>query len=229
MLGIIVIVGVSWLLLHFFTKTNIRVLFQGTLLVNFTQFIIGLLFISVITLSIILLDTQVRSFSWTRSSELPLYQFGNAFWYHLKSALTEDLVFRGALLYILIQKIGTQKALVISAIAFGVYHWFSFGILGERIIYLIYVFLTTGFTGYSWAYTYSKTKSILMPLGFHLGSNFILTMFYESQPYGEMLYHITSTSDLPEWYSFFYSFFRGLLPGGLTLLFVYYLGRKKRI
>jgi hypothetical protein len=35
--------------------------------------------------------------------------FFDSFIYHLKSALSEDLVFRGILLYILIKKIGVLK------------------------------------------------------------------------------------------------------------------------
>jgi membrane protease YdiL (CAAX protease family) len=63
--------------------------------------------------------------------------FFDSFIYHLKSALTEDLAFRGALLYILIKKIGVQKGFFLSAITFGIYHWFSYGMINGPIIPLI--------------------------------------------------------------------------------------------
>jgi hypothetical protein len=140
--------------------------------------------------------------------------------YHLRSALTEDLVFRGAILYILIQRIGATKALWLSAIIFGVYHWFSYGIIGERIVLLAYVFVVTGFTGYVWAYTFYKTKSIMLGLGFHLGYNLIMSFFFESQPFGELIMSQTSKVDLIGWNEFYYSMFRGLFPTTLSLLFV---------
>jgi membrane protease YdiL (CAAX protease family) len=63
--------------------------------------------------------------------------FFDSFIYHLKSALSEDLVFRGILLYILIKKIGIQKGGVLSAITFGIYHWFSYKMINGPIIPLI--------------------------------------------------------------------------------------------
>ena len=66
-------------------------------------------------------------------------------------------------------KIGAKKAILISAIVFGVYHIFSYGMTGDKIIPILYVTLITGFTGYVWAYTFYKTKSVMLALGFHLG------------------------------------------------------------
>jgi membrane protease YdiL (CAAX protease family) len=81
--------------------------------------------------------------------------------------LTEELVFRGAILYILISKIGSSRTILLSAILFGVYHWFSFGVIGN-LMAMLFVFIGTGLMGYAWALAFSKTNSIFLPFGLHL-------------------------------------------------------------
>ncbi|NNK76373.1 MAG: CPBP family intramembrane metalloprotease, partial [Maribacter sp.] len=77
----------------------------------------------------------------------------------------EELIFRGAILYILIKKIGVNWACIISAIAFGIYHWFSYQMFGRGMIPMIYVFLLTGAAGWMFAYAFARTRSIYAPLG----------------------------------------------------------------
>jgi len=219
MLGLLVIIVASWALLRFIEKKNIEVLGAIPNLNRLSQFVIGFFIIAVIVLINIYIETIVLKVEWELST-IDYNTIFNAFVYHLRSALTEDLVFRGAILYILIQKIGATKAVWLSAVVFGVYHWFSYGILGERIVLLAYVFVVTGFTGFVWAYTFHKTKSIMLGLGFHLGYNLIMSLFFESQPFGELIMSQTSKVDLIGWNEFYYSMFRGLFPPTLTLLFV---------
>jgi membrane protease YdiL (CAAX protease family) len=219
MLGLLVIILVSWGLLHFIEKKHIDVLGIVPSANRITQFFLGLILIASIVLLNIYIETIIQKIEW-KANEVNYAILWNAFVYHLKSALTEDLIFRGAILYILIQRIGATKAILLSAIVFGVYHWFSYGILHERWIFLVYVFLITGLNGYVWAYTFHKTKSILLPLAFHLGSNFTMSCFFESQPYGELLFSIASKTELTDWSGFLYSFFKGLFPGIATLLCV---------
>ncbi len=226
MLGLLVIIVISWVLLHFIEKKNIDVLGIVPTKKRMIQFCIGFIIISLFVLLKIYIETVVQKIEW-KSNTINYTSIFNAFIYHLKSALTEDLVFRGALLYILIQRIGATKAILLSTIVFGAYHWFSYGILNERIILLVYVFLITGMTGYVWAYTYHKTNSILMPLGFHLGYNLTMSFFYEAQPYGELLFSEISKVGLTGWSDFFFSFFKGLFPSILTLVFVKILLKKK--
>ena len=219
MLGLLVIIVVSWVLLYIIEKKNIVALGIDPNLNRLSQFVIGFFVIAVIELINIYIETIVLKVEW-KFNTINYSTIFNAFVYHLRSALTEDLVFRGAILYILIQRIGATKALCLSAIIFGVYHWFSYGIMGERIILLAYVFVVTGFTGYVWAYTFYKTKSIMLGLGFHLGYNLTMSFFFESQPFGELIMSQTSKVDLIGWNEFYYSIFRGLFPTTLSLLFV---------
>ncbi|WP_417364548.1 CPBP family intramembrane glutamic endopeptidase [Galbibacter sp.] len=221
MLGIIIILITSWLLLYYIERENLRVLGFCPVNNRIFQFAIGVGFIFVLKLLFILIDTQMLSISWTKSPTFNLNSFFLSGWYHLKAALTEDLIFRGALLYILIKKIGLQKGLLISAFAFGIYHWFSYGIINsDKIILLIYVLATTGFTGYVWGYTFAKTKSIMMPLGFHFGWNFIITLFYDAQPYEHLIVKETAKIELSAPYNTYYSLFIGLTPALVTLIFV---------
>lgn len=219
MLGLLVIIVVSWGLLYFIDKKNITVLGIIPNQKHITQFLIGFLFISVITLCMTYAETIIKSVVW-ESKHVDYELIFQSFIYHFRSALTEDLVFRGAILYLLISKIGNNKAIFISAFCFGLYHVFSYGMTGERIIPICYVILVTGFTGYVWAYAFQKTKSIALGLGFHLAYNFISTFFYPSQPYGELLFVKVSEVNFSEWNQLYFLLYKGLVPSILTLLFL---------
>ena len=226
MLGLLVIIVVSWLLLHFIEKKNIDVLGIVPNVNRGIQFVIGFVAIVVIVLINIYIETLLLKVEW-QSKPINYSTVFDAFVYHIRSALTEDLVFRGAILYILIQRIGATKAIWISAIVFGVYHWFSYGIIGERIILLAYVLLVTGFTGYVWAYSFYKTKSIMLGLGFHLGVNFINACFFESQPYGELIFQEMSRIDVKDWDWLYFNLFKGLFPSIMMLVVVKLLLKTK--
>lgn len=219
MLGLLVIIVISGLLLHFFEKDSIHVLGIIPIKKRLLQFLLGFGVITLISLVNILIETFILKVEWQLAT-IDYRTILSALWYHLKSALTEDLVFRGAILFILIKRLGANKAIVISAIVFGVYHWFSYGIIGERVILLVYVFIITGFTGYVWAFTFCKTRSIMLGLGFHLGVNFINACFFESQPYGELLFQVVSRIDLQDWNWLWFHLFKGLFPSIITLVFV---------
>lgn len=219
MLGLLVIIMISWMLLHFCEKKNIDALGIIPNRKRISQFLLGFLVISIITLMNIYVETLILKVEW-KLNVISCSKILKAFFYHLKSALTEDLVFRGAILYILMTRLGARWAIWISAIVFGIYHWFSYGIIGERSILLAYVLLVTGFTGYVWSYTFFKTKSVMMGLGFHLGVNLINSCFFESQPYGQLLFEEVTKLSLKDWNWLWFNLFKGLFPSILTLIFV---------
>lgn len=219
MLGLLIIIVISWLLLQFFEKKSIDALGIMPSVNRAFQFFVGFIVISLIVLINIYVETRILNIDWELKT-VSYRTIFNALWYHLKSALTEDLVFRGAILYILIKRIGAKWAILISALFFGVYHVFSYGMTGERLIPILYVILVTGFTGYVWAYSFYKTKSIMMGLGFHLGVNIINTFFFESQPYGELIFKAISKVELRDWDWLYFSLFKGLFPSIVTLIFV---------
>ena len=220
MVGLLVIIVVSWVLLYFIEKENIEALGIIPYGKRIMQFLIGLSFMALINLLVIYIESIILTVDWELKSSVNYDLIFKSFIYHLKSALTEDLVFRGAILYILISKIGAKWAILISAFCFGIHHVFSYGMTGDRIVPILYVILITGFTGYVWAYTFHKTKSIMMPLGFHLGYNLVMTFFYTSQPYGELIFTELSRVNLSEWNGLYFSLFKGLFPSIVTLVFV---------
>lgn len=219
MLGLLVILVISWGLLYFIEKEHIAVLGFTPPFHKIVQFITGFVIVTTIVCINIYIAAYFEKTQW-KAVEINYSMIWDTFIYHLRSALTEDLVFRGAILYILIKRIGAAKAIVISAAIFGAYHWFSYGILHERWILLAYVFVVTGFTGYVWAYTFYKTKSMMLGLGFHVAYNLIMSCFFESQPYGELLFSVISKIDLVGWNEFYLSMFQGLFPSIVTLLCV---------
>lgn len=231
MIGLLVIIVISWVLLYLFEKKNIDILGIIPNKKRIQKFSLSLLFIMIIHSLSSYIESVMLRIVWQLNHKINYVDIFNAFVYHFKSALTEDLIFRGALLYILIQKIGAKNAIWVSAFCFGVYHIFSYRISLDRIIPIIYVVVVTGFAGYVWAYTFHKTKSIYMSLGFHLGVNFINSFLYKSQPYGELIFSEISRSDISQWNNFLVVIFKGLFTSAVTLicLKLYLKNRTKQI
>jgi len=221
MLGLLVIIVISWILLYFIEKKNIEVLGFIPCGKRIIQFVIGLGFIVFINLIRIYIEQILLDVDWKLNTKINYSLIFDSFIYHIRSALTEDLVFRGALLYILISKLGAKRAILISAFFFGIYHVFSYGMTSERIVPIVYVILVTGVTGYVWAYTFYKSKSILLGLGFHLGYNLTMSFFYSSQPYGELIFtELSRTNFTSEWNELYFLLFNGLFPSIMTYIFV---------
>jgi hypothetical protein len=101
--------------------------------------------------------------------------------------LYEELVFRGYLLYQAIRILGPRRAVLLDAAAFGVYHWFSYGIIGNPVV-MTYVFLLTGAFGLMWARAFVVTGSVVAPIGLHLGWNAVAYVLFSAGPLGAGLF-----------------------------------------
>jgi len=200
MLGILVALAISWLLLFFIEKKNILSLGFLPIAKRLKQFFIGFLITATLCAIVQYAESLLKTSIWVLNEKVTSQIILNAFWWDFKSVLTEELIFRGALLYILIQKIGANKGILISAIAFGIYHWFSFGVLGN-ILAMILVFIGTGLMGYAWALAFAKTKSIMLPLGFHLGWNFVHNTIFSKGPLGALVFTSQGGNELSDWTS----------------------------
>ena len=198
MIGILVILVVSWLLLFLIEKKNILVLGLFPIIKRLKQFLIGFIITGILCVFIQYLEAHLKSSEWILNKNITSGIILKSFWWDFKSVLTEELIFRGALLYILIRKIGPHKSILISAIAFGIYHWFSFVVLGN-VMAMILVFIGTGLMGYAWAWAFSKTKSILLPFGLHLGWNFIHNTLFSKGPLGELVFVSQGGTELSNW------------------------------
>ena len=217
MIGIFVAIAISWLLLHLIEKKNILALGFLPITKRLKQFVIGFLITGILCILDQFLESYLKSSTWVLNENFTGGILLKSFWWDFKSVLTEELIFRGALLYILIQKIGTPKSILISAIAFGIYHWFSYGILGN-VMAMILVFIGTGLMGFAWAWAFSKTKSIMLPFGLHLGWNFIYNSLFSNGPLGEIMLISKGGNELTDWTSLL-KFVSGLVIVPIFVIF----------
>jgi hypothetical protein len=200
MIGIFVAIAISWLLLYLIEKKNILALGFLPIDKRLKQFLIGFLITGILCVLVQYLESYLNSSTWILNNDITNGIILKSFWWDFKSVLTEELIFRGALLYILIQKIGSRKSILISAIAFGIYHWFSYGVLGN-VMAMILIFIGTGLMGYAWAWAFSKTKSIMLPFGLHLGWNFVHNTIFSKGPLGELVLISKGGNELTDWAS----------------------------
>lgn len=200
MIGIVVALAISWILLYLIEKKSLLDLGFLPVSKRLKQFVIGFLITAALCIGVEMLKVFLSSSSLKLNENLSASLIANMFWWDFKSVLTEELIFRGALLIILIERLGANRALLISAAAFGIYHWFSFGLLGN-IVPMIVIFIGTGLMGYAWALAFAKTKSILMPLGLHLGWNFTLNTIFSSGPLQNGLLIAEGGHKISDWFS----------------------------
>ncbi len=198
MIGILVILAASWLLLYLTTKQDIRALGFLPLTKRLKQFVIGFLFTGFLCLMAQYAEAWLRSSDWVVSKTTGSTVILKSLWWDVRSVITEELIFRGALLYIIIQKLGARTGIWLSAAAFGVYHWFSFGVLGHFPA-MVVVFIGTGLMGYAWALAFVKTRSIILPFGLHLGWNFVYNTIFSKGPLGTLVLVSQEGHDLDGW------------------------------
>lgn len=200
MLGVFVALIVSWIILYIIERKNILSLGLLPVIKRLKQFVIGFLIAAILCMGVQTLQMLLKSSKWFLNENYSLDLILRMLRWDFISVLTEELIFRGALLYILISRLGQKKGILISATAFGVYHWFSFGIFGS-IIPMFFVFIGTGLMGYAWALAFSKTNSIFMPLGLHLGWNFTFNTIFSNGPLGKGLLISKGGYAISDWYS----------------------------
>lgn len=186
MIGLFIQLAISWLLLWFFDKSNLSALGFNPTKERLLHFIFGFLIAALCFTIYCLTTTYLTNSHWALNGEYTAWDFMASLWWTINSVLFEELIFRGALLYILIKKIGIKKACLISSMAFGIYHWFSFGVLGNPI-QMIYVFFSTGLWGFMYAFSFTKTKSLYLPIGLHLGWNLFNIVIFSQGPLGKQL------------------------------------------
>lgn len=184
MIGIIIQVVISWLLLWLIDKKDLAVLGLKPTTGRVLNFAFGILLSAICFTSYCLTTTYLTGNSWAINGSFSWKQFFSSGWWTINSVIFEELIFRGALLYLLIQKTSVKIGCWISSIAFGIYHWFSFGVLGNPVP-MAYVFLSTGIWGLMFSYSFAKTKSLYLPVGLHLGWNFFNIVIFSQGPLGK--------------------------------------------
>ncbi|WP_029272988.1 CPBP family intramembrane glutamic endopeptidase [Flavobacterium sp. KJJ] len=203
MIGILVELIFSWLLLYWFDTSNFSVLgFKLTKSRTF-NFLFGFFTASLFCLFYYFSTSSLADTHYSINQNFTTLDFLKSSWWVLSSVLFEELIFRGALLYISIKKFGVKRACIFSAIAFGIYHWFTFGAFGNPIQMAI-VFAMTAIWGLMFAFAYAKTKALYLPIGLHLGWNLINTVIFSKGPLGHQYLIIDSDQKLDGLISLFF-------------------------
>jgi len=217
MLGLSVVIALTWIVLWLVSKEHPTALGIIPTRQRLYEFSIGFLFASTLCTIHMLLQGYFNGIAYELN---PNYSFleglKSTFW-TLRATAFEELVFRGVILYLLIKKIGVFKACFIDAIAFGIYHWFSYEMFDRGVIPMIYVFLVTGAGGWMFAYAFAKTKSILAPLGLHFGWIVVSIVVFSEGPLENQLF-VANGEGVPinDWITLWVFLFQFLLVPGLV-------------
>lgn len=195
MLGIIVQLLISWLLIWLFERGNLGVLGFYPAKKRLTGFAVLFTVTAICCSSDFFMRMLFAGQRWELNPKLTANLVLTGIWWNIKSVLFEELIFRGVLLYILIRKLGHAKAIIISAIAFGIYHWFSHEVIGNPV-QMIITFVTTGVMGLVYAYAYSKTFSLFYPMAIHFGWNLTSSVVFSKSILGDQLF--TQVQPVPE-------------------------------
>lgn len=187
MIGIIVQLAISWLLVWVFEKGNLNCLGLLPAKKRLIDFVLFFIITAACSALVFLLQMWIAKQSWQLNPDINFLLILNGIWFVIKAVLFEELIFRGVLLYILIKKIGATKAIVISAVAFGIYHWFSHELWGNPVQMAI-EFFTSGAMGLVLAYGYAKTNSLYVPVAIHFGWNIVQMVIFSGNTIGEQVF-----------------------------------------
>jgi uncharacterized protein len=187
MIGIIVQLALSWVIVWFFEKGDLRFLGFYPSKKRLLDFVLFFTVTGICCAAGFFLKMLIAKQQWVINPDLNIPLILKGIWFNIKSVLFEELIFRGVLLYILIKKLGAAKAIIISAAAFGVYHWFSHELFGN-IQAMIIEFIITGAMGLVLAYAYSKTFSLYIPIAIHLGWGIVQQTVFSDGPIGGQLF-----------------------------------------
>ncbi len=219
MIGILVELILSWLLLWLFDKSNLLSLGIRPTKERIYNFLLGFFVASFFCIFYYFTTASLADNNYTLNKEFTVTQFFKSSSWTLNSVLFEELIFRGAMLYIAIKKLGIRRACIISAIAFGIYHWFSYGAFGNPIQMLL-VFIMTGIWGLMFAFAFAKTKSLYLPIGIHFGWNLINIVIFSNGPLGHQLLFSSNENKLEGLLSLLFFIMQIIALPILTYLFL---------
>lgn len=179
MIGILIQLILSYALIYWAEKGNLSVLGLKPNQSRIVNLILYTCIASCCSSITFILRMLFANESWMLNPHLDWQLFLNGAWYNIKSVLYEELIFRGVIFYLLIKKWGGTKAILISSIAFGVYHWFTYEVFNEPMK-MIWVFLITSSAGFIYALGYYRTKSLYAPIGIHFGWNVVQSFIFSA-------------------------------------------------
>lgn len=220
MLQLIGLLAISWLLIWFFEKGNLAVLGLTPTKDRLKYFSILFIVSAILSATAFLLRMYFAKEEYTIFQSLTTKSILLETWYQFRTVLTEELLCRGALLYILIKKIGQTKAVFISSIIFAVLHWINAGVWGN-LAQMIIVFTFTFAMGLLLAYSYARTFSLLIPFAIHYGWNLTQNYIFPDTATGN---HILTLAAPPPTVTISYlAFFTMLLLPKISVLVLDYI------
>lgn len=220
MLQLIGLLAISWLLIWLFEKGNLSILGLTPSKDRLKYFSILFIVSALLSATTFLLKMYIAKEEYTLSPYLTTKSVLIEIWYQFRTVLTEELLCRGVLLYILIKKIGQTKAVIISSIFFGVLHWINLGVWGN-LTQMIMVFTFTFLMGLLLAYSYARTFSLLIPFAIHYGWN--LTQNYIFPETATVTHIFILTTPPPVVTVSYFAFFTMLLLLKIAVLVINYL------
>ncbi|HSF45415.1 MAG TPA: type II CAAX endopeptidase family protein [Chitinophagaceae bacterium] len=186
MTGILVQLAISFLLIYFIEKKDLSVLGFKPTIPRMTDLFLFMTISAFFSATAYWLREFFGNEAWKLNPNFSLMLLIDGIWWNIKSVMFEELIFRGVIFYILMIRIGVWKAILISSVAFGIYHWFSYNILGNPV-QMIYVFIFTALAGLLYAYAYARTGSLYAPIAMHFGWNFTKIFIFSDGPIGDGL------------------------------------------
>ncbi|TXI33390.1 MAG: CPBP family intramembrane metalloprotease [Niabella sp.] len=220
MLQLIGLLAISWLLIWLFEKGNLSVLGLTPTKDRLKYFTILFIVSAILSATAYLLRMYIAKEEYTISQSLTTKSVLLETWYQFRTVLTEELLCRGALLYILIKKIGQTKAVIISSIIFAVLHWMNAGVWGN-LTQMIIVFAFTFAMGLLLAYSYARTFSLLIPFAIHYGWNLTQNYIFPETATGNHI--LTLAAPPPIVTVSYFAFFAMLLLPKISVLIIDYL------
>jgi len=176
----------SWQLLRLVERKGLSVLGLVPTGQRLKQFSIGFLIATFCCAFYFLLLAKLVQTNWVVNSQITGKIILEGMGWNIQSVLFEELLFRGALLYLLMSRLGVKKGCILSAVCFGIYHWFSFEAIGNPVNMLM-VFVMTGVMGLVLAFSFAKTESLYLPIALHLGWNATNISVFSNGPLGPQL------------------------------------------
>ena len=226
MLQIIGLLAVSWLIVWLFKRNNLNVLGLTPNKERLKLVLILFIVTAICCSTTYLLKMYFAKEQYKLNPKLTANLFFSGVWETLRGVLTEELICRGVLLYILIKKIGTKWAIVISSVAFGLLHWLNNGIFGN-IIQMSIIFAFTFGMGLLLAYSYAKTFSILIPTAIHFGWNLTQNFIFPDGPEGNHIFILAGTPPIVT-VSYFIFFLLLLFPKVSAIGLDYLIMKKQK-
>ncbi len=220
MLQLIGLLAISWLLIWLFVKGNLSALGLTPTINRLKYFSILFIASAILSVTAFLLRMYFAKEDYTLTQSLTVTSILLEIWYQFRTILTEELLCRGALLYILIKKIGTKKAVIISSILFAVLHWINAGVWGN-LTQMSIVFTFTFAMGLLLAFSYARTFSLLIPFAIHYGWNIAQNYIFPGSPTGNHIFTLAATP--PTITISYFAFFTMLLLPKISVLVVDYL------